>query len=117
MLADVVEDSEVTTGRRSEGVFFSGGFFIQKCTSGIGIFLGGLILTAAHFPAKAVPGQVPVAVLDRLTLIYAGCYALLACLAAFFYARFPFGRAEHALRMERLTGTAVIDPASPAPTV
>jgi GPH family glycoside/pentoside/hexuronide:cation symporter len=116
MLADVVEDSEVTTGRRSEGVFFSGGFFIQKCTSGIGIFLGGLILTAAHFPAKAVPGQVPVAVLDRLTLIYAGCYALLACLAAFFYARFPFGRAEHALRMERLTGTAVIDPASPAPT-
>jgi len=116
MLADVVEDSEVTTGRRSECVFFSGGFFIQKCTSGIGIFLGGLILTAAHFPAKAVPGQVPVAVLDRLTLIYAGCYALLACLAAFFYARFPFGRAEHALRMERLTGAPVIDPASPAPT-
>nr|WP_026325884.1 MFS transporter [Sphingomonas sp. Mn802worker] len=109
MLADVVEDSEVTTGRRSEGVFFSGGFFIQKCTSGVGIFLGGLILTAAGFPAKAQPGQVPVAVLDRLTLIYAGCYVLLGCLAAFFYTRFPFGRAEHALRMERLSGAVVID--------
>ena len=54
--------------------------------------------------------------LDRLTLIYAGCYAVLACLAAFFYARFPFGRAEHALRMERLTGASAIDPASPAST-
>ncbi|SEL82553.1 glycoside/pentoside/hexuronide:cation symporter, GPH family [Sphingomonas palmae] len=115
MLADVVEDSEITTGRRSEGVFFSGGFFIQKCTSGVGIFLGGLILTAANFPAKAQPGQVPVAVLDRLTLIYAGCYVVLGCLAAFFYSRFPFGRAEHALRMERLTGASVIDAAPREP--
>lgn len=115
MMADVVEDSEVKTGRRSEGVFFAGGFFIQKCTSGVGIFVCSLILTAAGFPAKAVPGQVPVEVLDRLMLIYAGCYAVLACLAAFFYTRFPFGRTEHTLRMERLTGAPVIDSAPREP--
>jgi GPH family glycoside/pentoside/hexuronide:cation symporter len=63
MMADVVEDSEQRTGRRSEGVFFAGGFFIQKCTSGVGIFVTGLILAAAGFPAKAVPGQVSVEVL------------------------------------------------------
>ena len=84
VLADVVEDSEVRTGRRSEGMFFAGGFFVQKCTSGIGIFVCGLILAAAGFPAKAVPGQVPVATLDRLTLIYAGAILFFYALAAFF---------------------------------
>lgn len=111
MLADVVEDSEMRTGRRSEGVFFAGGFFVQKCTSGIGIFVCGLILAAAGFPAKAVPGQVPVATLDRLTLIYAGAVLVCSALAAFFYYRFPFGRAEHQLRMERLAGAPEIDSA------
>ncbi len=111
MLADVVEDSEARTGRRSEGMFFAGGFFVQKCTSGIGIFVCGLILAAAGFPAKAVPGAVPAATLDRLTLIYAGAILVFYLLAAFFYTRFPFGRAEHQLRMARLAGEPEIDSA------
>jgi GPH family glycoside/pentoside/hexuronide:cation symporter len=115
MLADVVEDSEARTGRRSEGMFFAGGFFVQKCTSGIGIFVCGLILAAAGFPAKAVPGQVPVATLDRLTLIYAGAILFFYALAAFFYTKFPFGRAEHKLRMEKLAGAPEIDSAARNP--
>nr|WP_183984062.1 MFS transporter [Sphingomonas jinjuensis] len=102
MMADVVEASEEQTGRRSEGVFFAGSFLVQKCTSGLGIFASGLILSAAAFPAKAVPGQVPVAVIDRLTLIYLALYLTLACLSAFFFTRFPFGRAEHEARLAAL---------------
>ena len=33
MLSDVVEESEVTTGRRSEGLFFAGSAFMQKVVS------------------------------------------------------------------------------------
>jgi GPH family glycoside/pentoside/hexuronide:cation symporter len=99
MMADVVEDSEATTGRRNEGLFFAGGFFVQKCTSGLGIFLAGIILAAAGFPEQARPGSVDPAVLDRLTLIYIGFGALLAVCAATFYLRFPFGRAEHEARI------------------
>ena len=112
MMADVVEDSEARTGRRSEGVFFAGSFFVQKCTSGIGIFLASIILSIAGFPAKAIPGQVDPAVIDRLTLIYIGCYLALAICAAFFFARFPFGRAEHEARIGRLAGDPAVD-ASP----
>ncbi len=50
MMADVVEDSEMRTGRRSEGVFFAGSFFVQKCTSGIGIFLAGVIRRSPASP-------------------------------------------------------------------
>jgi GPH family glycoside/pentoside/hexuronide:cation symporter len=102
MMADVVEDSEQRTGRRSEGVFFAGGFFIQKCTSGVGIFATGLILAVAGFPAKAVPGQVPIAVVDRLTIIYIVTATVLALIAAVTYRAFPFGRAEHTARLEAL---------------
>jgi len=102
MMADVVEDSEAKTGRRSEGVFFAGSFFVQKCTSGIGIFFAGMILAVAGFPAKATPGTVPVATIDRLTLIYAGLYVVLACVSAYFFSRFPFGRVEHEARLARL---------------
>jgi GPH family glycoside/pentoside/hexuronide:cation symporter len=108
ILGTASKDSEAKTGRRSEGVFFAGSFFVQKCTSGIGIFFAGMILAVAGFPAKATPGTVPVATIDRLTLIYAGLYIALACVSAYFFSRFPFGRVEHEARLARLA-TPVAD--------
>jgi GPH family glycoside/pentoside/hexuronide:cation symporter len=102
MMADVVEHSEVETGRRSEGVFFAGAFFIQKCTSGLGIFAAGLILAVAGFPEAAKPGTVPVETVDRLTLLFGALYLSLGLAAAFLYRRFPFGKAEHLARVARL---------------
>ncbi|HEX8388781.1 MAG TPA: MFS transporter [Sphingomonas sp.] len=101
-MADVVEDAEAKTGQRAEGIFFAGSFFVQKCTSGVGIFAASLILAAAGFPDKAVPGQVPEAALDRLLLIYSATYLTLAFTAAVIFRRFPFGRAEHEARVARL---------------
>ncbi|WP_419807201.1 MFS transporter [Sphingomonas sp.] len=109
MMADVVEDSEAKTGRRSEGVFFAGSFFVQKCTSGIGIFLASIILAIADFPVGAKPGTVDVATIDRLTIVYASVYVGLALIGAFFFSRFPFGRAEHEARLGKLAGAPVVD--------
>jgi len=102
MLADVVEHSEVETGRRSEGVFFAGFFFVQKCSSGLGIFATGLILSLSGFPDGAKPGTVPEVVIDRFTLIFCAVYLALGGIAAFFYRRFPFGKEEHAARLAQL---------------
>ncbi|MGY4397349.1 GPH family glycoside/pentoside/hexuronide:cation symporter [Sphingomonas sp. UYAg733] len=99
MMADVVEDSEARTGRRSEGVFFAGGFFIQKCTSGFGIALAGMILAIARFPEAAKPGQVPIETVDRLTIVFILVYIALGVIGAFLYSRFPFGRVEHNARL------------------
>ena len=106
MMADVVEHSEMTTGRRSEGVFFAGGFFVQKCTTGIGIFLSGFILSAVGFPEGAKPGTVAPITIDRLTVVFALLYLALGFAAAFLYRRFPFGKAEHDARIEALSGGA-----------
>ena len=109
MMADVVEDSEARTGRRSEGVFFAGSFFVQKCTSGIGIAASGVILILARFPKAATAGTVPVATLDRLTLLFIIIYAGLALCSAILFTRFPFGRAEHDARLLRLAEAAAMD--------
>mgnify|MGYP003385390294 CR=1 FL=1 len=102
MLSDVVEESEMRTGRRSEGVFFSGSFFVQKMVGGLGIFMAGAILSIAQFPAAAKPGEVPIATVDRLTLIFVVLLFVFYGMAAFIYSRFPFGRAEHLARLERM---------------
>lgn len=102
MMADVAEDSESKTGRRTEGIFFAGSFFVQKCCSGVGIFVAGLILHFSGFPDGAMPGTVPVEAIDRLTLLFIACYFSLGLLAAIFYRRFPFGREEHQARLAAL---------------
>lgn len=102
MMADVVEHSEIETGRRNEGVFFAGSFFIQKCCSGLGIWATGLLLELVRFPAAARPGQVPVATVDRLTILFFVVYGVLALAAAALYRFFPFGKAEHEARVAAL---------------
>ena len=59
MLADLVEHSEVRTGRRNEGVFFSALTFIRKTNQGIGAFIAGLMLQVVAFPDGAAAIEVP----------------------------------------------------------
>lgn len=70
MIADVVEDSELRTGRRSEGLFFAAAAFVQKAVSGVGIFASSMILLAIGFPQNAKPGQVADGVVSNLGFTY-----------------------------------------------
>ena len=49
MIYDIVENSQVTTGRRDEGIFMTGPGLIQKILSGLGIFILGLVLQYLNF--------------------------------------------------------------------
>ena len=71
MIADVVEDGELKTGRRSEGLFFSASSLVAKAVSGVGIFAASMILSLIRFPAGARPGQVPADIVRNLALVYA----------------------------------------------
>ena len=106
MMADVVEASQSETGRRSEGLFFAGYFFMQKCATGIGIFLAGLILTFAEFPDAAVAGEVALAVLDRLALFYMATIAVLGIIGVAVLRRFPITREDHAARVAALNASS-----------
>lgn len=110
MMADVVEASQSETGRRSEGLFFAGYFFMQKCATGVGIFIAGLILSFAAFPAAAKPGEISDAILGNLALGYMVAVLVIGILGLIVMRRFPISRADHEARIAILGNAARADP-------
>ena len=77
MIADIVEDSEVKTGRRSEGLLFSADQLFKKITSAAGPIIAGQILYLVQFPDNARRTGVTPEVLHNLALVYLPTAALL----------------------------------------
>jgi GPH family glycoside/pentoside/hexuronide:cation symporter len=116
MLADVVEDSELKTGRRSEGVFFAGSSFMQKTASGLGLLGSGVILALAQFPANAIPGKVEPSVVQNFAGIYLAAILILYAIAATILRRFPLTRESHQENLRRLSlEAAVLAEVQPGP--
>ncbi len=96
MLTDVVEENEVRTGRRTEGVYFAANTFVQKCVSGLGVFSTAALLTIAGFPAHAAPGTVPGPTLTRLGEDYVVAIMLINVASLCCVLLFRIDRAAHA---------------------
>nr|WP_295106496.1 MFS transporter [uncultured Caulobacter sp.] len=118
MLSDVIDDSAVRTGRRAEGLFFAANSIVQKCVSGLGVFVSGLLLSVVAFPRGASPATVDPQVVTRLVLVYAPTLVVLygvgmACLLGY-----RITRERHAenvrLLAEREAGAAQAPEAKPA---
>jgi GPH family glycoside/pentoside/hexuronide:cation symporter len=104
MIADVVEDSQLRTGRRSEGLFFAASSFTQKAVSGLGIFLSGLILSLVHFPADAGKTGAPVdpTVIRHLIMLYLPLVAVLYLIAALWLLGYRITRKSHEANLLQL---------------
>ena len=68
----------------------------------------------AGMPEKAVPGSVPIEVVDRLALAYAGVVFVLALAVVAALRRFPITRADHEARLAALDAAARLDPEATA---
>lgn len=71
MLADLVEQSELRTSRRSEGVFFAAITFTRKMVQGLGVVAAGTALTVMNFPRGVLPEDIPAESIFTLGLMYA----------------------------------------------
>lgn len=66
LIADLMDEQELATRRRQEGVFSSAISFSSKATSSVGIIIGGFLLDyVIRFPKQAGLGAV-----DESTLVY-----------------------------------------------
>ncbi len=102
MMADVVEESELKTGRRSEGIFFAARSFISKSLSGLGIMMGTLLLGWINFPQDAQPGQVDPEIIAALGKGYAPSIALLYLMAIACLLAYRISREQHVANVEKL---------------
>lgn len=107
MLVDVVEEHELRTQRRSEGLLIAGMTLIQKTMSGVGILASGLILTFVHFPRKADPGSVDPALLTDLVLLYVPLVSALGMASVLLLSRYPIDRATHERTLQLLDRAAL----------
>jgi glycoside/pentoside/hexuronide:cation symporter, GPH family len=117
MTADIVEDSELKTGRRSEGLFFAAQDFVAKAVSGAGVFISGLVLTHVQFPVGAVPGEIPQDTVDKLGWTYMPVIGGLYALAVVFLLFYRITRQSHQENLRRLQAARASAPLSAAADV
>jgi len=102
MIADLVEQSELKTGRRSEGVFFSTVTFIRKSVQGFGLILASFVLYVAQFPAGATVDQVSAEAVWRLGAYYVPSILVLWMAMIAVISGYKVDRATHEDNLRRL---------------
>jgi GPH family glycoside/pentoside/hexuronide:cation symporter len=102
MIADVVEDNAVRSGRRAEGFLFAADSLFKKIASAGGPALSGLILSVIHFPIGAKKGQVAPEILQHLIVLYVPLLIVIYAVSMSIMAFYNINRDSHAANLEAL---------------
>jgi Na+/melibiose symporter-like transporter len=95
MITDVVDQHELDTGKRQEGLIVSAIAFTQKAASGVGGFVAGIALDLIAFPKGATPGSVPADKLTALGLAVGPGLLAFYFLLLYFLSRYEITRESH----------------------
>jgi Na+/melibiose symporter-like transporter len=99
MVADVVDEHELITGLRQEGIFFSSVSFSNKMTSGIGTVAAGFALTLIDWPTGAdvqTAADISASTIAWLGLIYGPIVSGFALVSVYCYSKYGLHRQRHA---------------------
>lgn len=103
MIGDIVDENELLTGLRQEGLFYSARAFFAKASYSFGHFFAGVTLDLfVRLPFEAIPGELPEDVLFRLGLTAGPIMGLAALIALGVYSRYRLDRARHSEIMQGL---------------
>ena len=103
MMSDVTDDYQLLTGKRQEGMLFSGIMFARKASFGVGGSLAGFGLALINFPTKTAPADVPPEALFNLGLFFAPAIFVLLLGAFVSFLGYPLTREKHAQTLEKLS--------------
>lgn len=102
MIADVVEESQLSTGRRSEGLLLSADNVLQKLAGSVAGILPGFILLWVGMPEKAKPESLDSSVMTNLALLYLPTTTVFGVLAIFALMLYRLDRATHEANLAKL---------------
>lgn len=105
MIADVVDARAVATGRREEGLVSSVLSFTGKVATGLGIWIGGMLLTAIDFPTDRDVSSIDQTMVDRLGWLYGPVLALLYLAAIYVLRHYRLSRHRHEQNLAALGQT------------
>lgn len=98
MMADVADEHELSSGRRTEGIFFGAVAFSGKLSSGLGTFFGGIGLDLIAFPRgvhiQTAADVDPVTIVE-LGIIYGPVVAAFGIVSVWCFTHYGLDRARH----------------------
>lgn len=103
MVADIVEETELRTGRRSEGLLLAADTFLQKLSAGMAIAVPGLLLALVAFPAHADPATLNPQVMRRLASISLPLWVALGLAATGVLLFYRIDQHTHETNLAKLT--------------
>jgi len=106
MMADVVEDSEVATKRRSEGLFFAARGFAAKAVTAGGIIGAGVIVSSVGLDSITSAAQMTHEIRVDIASTFLPVYLGLFVIALFVISRYGINRDVHAENLRKLRHTA-----------
>ncbi len=96
MIGDVIDENEMITGLRQEGLYYSTRAFFAKASNSFGHVFAGILLDAyIRLPFESVPGQLDDATLTRLGLVAGPFMASFAVLSLLCYRGYRLTAAQH----------------------
>ncbi|MGE4609462.1 MAG: MFS transporter, partial [Myxococcota bacterium] len=99
MMADVADEHELSSGRRTEGIFFGAVAFSGKLSSGLGTFFGGIGLDLISFPRGTniqTAADVDPETIVQLGILYGPVVAAFGIISVWCYTHYGLDRARHA---------------------
>lgn len=110
MIADLVEDSQLRTNRRNEGVFFAAISFTRKAVEGGGILIASALLALIAFPVGVPPADVPDDAIFRLGAFYAPTLFTLWMIMLLALSFYRIDKARHEANLRQLAERRETDP-------
>ena len=95
MLADVVDEHELDTGIRREGVVYAVRAFSMKATSAFGTLLGGALLSWIDFPENVTRGELSAEMTWNLGFILGPATSIFSLAAILFYLGYRIDKRRH----------------------
>ncbi len=106
MIGDVIDENELATGQREEGLFYSARAFFAKLSNSAGHFIAGMMLDRfIRLPLDAVPGELDEGVIFRLGLAAGPIMAIAGAISVIFYSRYRLTSQRHAQILMELDKT------------
>ena len=102
MGADLVERSELKTGRRSEGIFTASMTFVRKSVQGFGLMAASVVLTLAGIASGANVEQVSEAQIWRMGAFYVPTILSLWFIMMYVISTYQINRESHEATLRQL---------------
>ena len=117
MLPDVVDESELKTGLRQEGIFNAAFMRTQKVTFGVGVFIAGIVIDFAGLNGITDIVNVTGQMASRLVLVYSIGGASMIFIGYLIYGRYSLSESRHEeIREELMSSGHGLEATAPTQT-